>query len=152
MRELLRAGFGEVPRPGEIAAALLRYYQDGVTAALAGLSQDQCSYRRQDRRAAWLRGWHDGRAQWQPPQLTDQERARGKAGIARLRAATGERPRAEGWVFLYRACWCWLDEYGRTTCGMWVSCPWIHARNAAHGTEGRVCERCLGAHPVAPEI
>jgi ribosome modulation factor len=117
--DFLRPALGEVPRPGEIAAELMPYYEEGVSAGAAGHSIDGCRYRRQDRIAAWTRGWHDGQAQRQAPKLTAEERAKGRAGIAMLRASLGEISANEGWVLRLNI-WHWVGENGRTRCGRWI--------------------------------
>lgn len=61
----------------------------GLHAALRGADCDAHSYRRQDRRAAWLGGWQQGRRMVQEQAdrgaITDADRAAHAAHMQRLR-------------------------------------------------------------------
>jgi ribosome modulation factor len=61
-------------------------YDQGQTAGAAGRPIDDCPYRRQDRRAAWLQGWHAGQAQAERPEPpTEAERNSALPNLEALR-------------------------------------------------------------------
>lgn len=140
---LLKPALDALPRQGELAAELMPYYEEGVSAGAAGHSIDDCRYRRQDRVAAWTRGWHDGRAQRPGPTLTDEERAAGRAGIAKLRIALGPLPSPEGWVRRL-ATWHYLMNVGQTRCGIWINTVAERLNAPAPENGETVCIICRG--------
>jgi len=64
-------------------------YWEGAMAYANGQPIAACTYRRDDRIAAWERGWKEEqqRRQDQDTTLTDADIARGKKGIAAIKAA-----------------------------------------------------------------
>jgi ribosome modulation factor len=63
--------------------AIQRAFEDGQGAHLAGEPVTACPLRLPARRNAWERGWQDAEAR---RSLSPEDRARGRAGVAELRA------------------------------------------------------------------
>jgi ribosome modulation factor len=149
--DLLPAARPIAPVPDE----LRRYYEEGQLAGATGRPLDDCPRYRQDRAAAWRRGWHDGKAQreeFAEPALTEAEIARAEAGLAQVRAVLGDLGEAGPfWSRQYRTdatlhLW---REAGRSACGYywWPSHRERRPIEAAPSVgPDRNCPDCLEWH------
>jgi ribosome modulation factor len=110
-----------------IAAELLPYYWEGRSAAAAGLAVDTCRYTRQDRRSAWLSGYHSGALDAERPEPpTPEQAAAARPQLARLREIVGPvDDGAPGWRALNpMSAAHWMAE-GKALCrGAWMGAQW----------------------------
>lgn len=125
---------------GQDVRALRLCYEQGYSAAAAGLSIDGCTYQRADKRSAWLNGWHQGeRDKTRPPPGAVLERV-AHPFTAMPRAALGDIQKfAPGWHFEKGCMGHWFDWPDRKClCGEHWYDIFFKPAEARHAR----CERC----------